>query len=36
MPRAWARMPAAYDFASGERPYDASASAKAFFESAME
>jgi hypothetical protein len=30
MPRAWVRMPAMYDLAIGDRPYDDSASANAF------
>ena len=30
MPRAWLRMPAAYDLASGDSPYDDSASANEF------
>ena len=36
MPRAWARMPAAYDLAIGDSPYDASASANAFCDFSME
>src|SRR3972149_1197083 len=36
MPRAWARMPAMYDLASGDSPYDESPSAKALRDSAIE
>ena len=36
MPRAWLRMPAAYDLASGDSPYDDSASANEFRLSSIE